>query len=63
MSDEPALLNGHRGDAWKQIAVLIFQCGQVTDYEYLGMARDAEVGLHQDAASAIHRSGEFLAQR
>ena len=62
MSDEPALLNGHRSDAWKQIAALIFQGGQVTDYEYLAMARDAEVGLHQHAASAIHRSTEFLAQ-
>jgi len=53
VGDGAAFLHSYWGDARQQIAVLIFQCRQITDNEDLGMARQRQIGRDRNASCAI----------
>ncbi len=53
IGDPVPLLDCYLSDARQQLALLISDCGQIADYEYFRMSRNAEVGLDKHAAGAI----------
>src|SRR5207244_9947088 len=52
-ADIATLLDGHRRHTGQRFAILMSKMGQIANHENLGMARDAEVGLHLHPPGSI----------